>query len=333
MLQTELTGAGILEPLLRAEGTTDVLVTGARRGVGRRWKRVAAQLASGLPTRLRCGGWRSGWRLSAGRRLDDAQPWVDGQLTGVAPGSSASGCTRCCRRSRSGGTCLSLRVLRPATQDLAALTRAGAIAPEAARTARRDHRRAAGVPGVRRHRRGKDDAAGGGAGRGVRGASASSASRTPPSCSPRHPHLVNLVARCANVEGRRRGDRARPRQAGVADAAGPHRRRRGARRRGRRPARRAQHRPRRRRGHGAREQSRPRCRPGSRRSPRWADWTAPRCTVSSPPRCRWCCTSVATRQAMRRLNEIAVLRRDGDGMVGVAPLGTPTADSEAAPTI
>jgi pilus assembly protein CpaF len=30
------------------------------------------------------------------------------------------------------GTCLSLRVLRPATQDLAALTVAGAIEPEAA---------------------------------------------------------------------------------------------------------------------------------------------------------------------------------------------------------
>ena len=100
VLQTELTGAGILEPLLRAEGTTDVLVTapdavwvddgnGLRRSSIRfadddAVRRLAQRLA-----------------LAAGRRLDDAQPWVDGQLTGLGDWAvQRSGCTRCCRRSR-----------------------------------------------------------------------------------------------------------------------------------------------------------------------------------------------------------------------------------------
>ena len=48
MLQTELTGVGVLEPLLHAEGTTDVMETGC--GAAR----------SALPTRTRYGVWRSG---------------------------------------------------------------------------------------------------------------------------------------------------------------------------------------------------------------------------------------------------------------------------------
>ncbi|EUA25056.1 type II/IV secretion system family protein [Mycobacterium intracellulare] len=97
VLQTELTGAGILEPLLCADGTTDVLVTapdavwvddgnGLRR-TGIRFpdepavRRLAQRLA-----------------LAAGRRLDDAQPWVDGELSGIGPGDSRCGYTRCCRR-------------------------------------------------------------------------------------------------------------------------------------------------------------------------------------------------------------------------------------------
>uniref|UniRef100_UPI000578AC19 ATPase, T2SS/T4P/T4SS family n=1 Tax=Mycobacterium avium TaxID=1764 RepID=UPI000578AC19 len=87
-LQTELTGAGILEPLLCADGTTDVLVTapdavwvddgnGLRRSEIRfpdeaAVRRLAQRLA-----------------LAAGRRLDDAQPWVDGELTGIGAGGFA----------------------------------------------------------------------------------------------------------------------------------------------------------------------------------------------------------------------------------------------------
>jgi hypothetical protein len=60
VLQTELTGAGILEPLLRAEGTTDVLVT-ARTPSGLTTEKACAAPQSGSPMRTRCVGSPSGW--------------------------------------------------------------------------------------------------------------------------------------------------------------------------------------------------------------------------------------------------------------------------------
>lgn len=131
ILQTELTGAGILEPLLCADGTTDVLVTAPDAvwvddGTGLRRSRIefADEAAvRRLAQRL---------ALSAGRRLDDAQPWVDGQLTGLGVGGFAVRLHAVLPPVAMGGTCLSLRVLRPATQDLSALIAAGAIAPTAA---------------------------------------------------------------------------------------------------------------------------------------------------------------------------------------------------------
>src|SRR6201997_2856802 len=131
VLQTELTGAGILEPLLCADGTTDVLVTAPDavwvddgNGLRRSQIRFADEAAvRRLAQRL---------ALAAGRRLDDAQPWVDGQLTGVGAGGFAVRLHAVLPPIAAGGTCLSLRVLRPATQDLPALIAAGAIAPAAA---------------------------------------------------------------------------------------------------------------------------------------------------------------------------------------------------------
>ena len=131
VLQTELTGAGILEPLLCADGTTDVLVTAPDavwvddgNGLRRSQIRFADEAAvRRLAQRL---------ALAAGRRLDDAQPWVDGQLTGIGAGGFAVRLHAVLPPVAAGGTCLSLRVLRPATQDLAALTAAGAIEPRAA---------------------------------------------------------------------------------------------------------------------------------------------------------------------------------------------------------
>ena len=85
MLQTELTGFGILEPLLHAEGTTDVLVT-APDAVwiddGNGLRRSSIQFADEAAVR------RLAQRLalSVGRRLDEAQPWVDGNLSGAARG-------------------------------------------------------------------------------------------------------------------------------------------------------------------------------------------------------------------------------------------------------
>lgn len=124
VLQTELTGAGPLEPLLRAPGTTDVLVTAPDAvwvddGTGLR--PAAVRFADEAAVR------RLAQRLAvaAGRRLDDAQPWVDGQLTGVGTGEFSVRLHAVLPPVAVAGTCLSLRVLRPASQDLAALIAAG----------------------------------------------------------------------------------------------------------------------------------------------------------------------------------------------------------------
>ena len=198
-LQTELTGAGLLEPLLALDGVTDVLVTspdavwvdegnGLRRSTIRfpdddAVRRLAQRLA-----------------MAAGRRLDEAQPWVDGQLTGLGAAGSTVRLHAVLPPIAVGGTCLSLRVLRPATQDLQSLTRSGAIAPTAAALL--------------------DDIIGarlaflvtGGTGAGkttllaaLLGAVADDERivcvEDAPELAPSHPHLVNLVARCPNVEG------------------------------------------------------------------------------------------------------------------------------------
>src|SRR5690348_12345945 len=112
----ELAGAGPLEPLLRRPGVTDVLVNGPDevwidRGQG--LERVAVHFPDDDAVR------RLAVRLAAaaGRRLDDASPWVDvglpdgTRLHAVLPPIAAE------------GTCLSLRVLRRCTlgfPDLAA---------------------------------------------------------------------------------------------------------------------------------------------------------------------------------------------------------------------
>jgi len=199
VLETELTGAGILEPLLCAEGTTDVLVTapdavwvddgnGLRR-TGVRFSDEAA--VRRLAQRL---------ALAAGRRLDDAQPWVDGQLTGVGGARFAVRLHAVLPPVAPAGTCLSLRVLRPATQDLAALAAAGTLEPEAA----------ALVTGIIAARLAFLVCGGTGAGKttllaAMLGAVAPTERivcvEDAAELAPRHPHLVKLVARCANVEG------------------------------------------------------------------------------------------------------------------------------------
>ena len=78
-LRSELVGTGPLEPLLADPAVTDVLVTApdrvwVDRGGGLERPRVASR------TRRPCAGSRSGWPRSAGRRLDDARPWVDARL-------------------------------------------------------------------------------------------------------------------------------------------------------------------------------------------------------------------------------------------------------------
>ena len=199
ILQTELTGAGILEPLLCADGTTDVLVTAPDavwiddgEGLRRTDVRFADEAAvRRLAQRL---------ALTAGRRLDDAQPWVDGQLTGAGTGGSAVRLHAVLPPVAVGGTCLSLRVLRPATQDLAALIAAGAIAPAAAEL----------IDGIIVARLAFLVSGGTGAGKTTLLSAMLNAVapderivcvEDAAELAPPHPHLVRLVARCANVEG------------------------------------------------------------------------------------------------------------------------------------
>ncbi|MCT7661754.1 TadA family conjugal transfer-associated ATPase [Mycobacterium deserti] len=199
VLQTELTGAGPLEPLLCAEGTTDVLVTSADAvwvddgsGLRRSSVRFADEAAvRRLAQRL---------ALAAGRRLDDAQPWVDGQLTDLGTGQFTVRLHAVLPPIAPGGTCLSLRVLRPATQDLAALVRTGTIDSS--------------VSGLLREIIASRLAflVSGGTGAGKTTMLAAVLGAVSPSerivcvedaaeLEPAHPHLVKLVARHANVEG------------------------------------------------------------------------------------------------------------------------------------
>jgi hypothetical protein len=122
----ELAGAGPLEPLLRLPGVTDVLVNGPDQvwiDRGRGLERTTLRFPDDDAVR------RLGVRFAAaaGRRLDDAAPWVDAglpdgtRLHAVLPPVSGS------------GTCLSLRVLRRSSPDLPALVAAGTF-PGAARS-------------------------------------------------------------------------------------------------------------------------------------------------------------------------------------------------------
>ncbi|CAM4108405.1 Putative conjugal transfer proteinc/MT3759 [Mycobacterium basiliense] len=199
VLQTELTGAGILEPLLCANNTSDVLVTapdavwvddgnGLRRTDVRFPDEVAVRR---LAQRL---------ALAAGRRLDDAQPWVDGLLSGIGVGGFAVRLHAVLPPVAVQGTCLSLRVLRPTTQDLPALIATGAIEPPAADL----------IDDIVAARLAFLVCGGTGAGKTtLLAAMLGAVSATErivcvedaAELAPQHPHVVNLVARCANVEG------------------------------------------------------------------------------------------------------------------------------------
>ncbi|MGK5637832.1 TadA family conjugal transfer-associated ATPase [Streptomyces sp. URMC 126] len=121
-LRSELVGAGPLEPLLAEPDVTDVLVTApdrvwVDRGAGLRLADVSFPDATAVR--------RLAQRLAAvaGRRLDDARPWVDARLPdgtrlhAVLPPVAV------------GSTCLSLRVVRPRAFTLDELAAAGTLPP------------------------------------------------------------------------------------------------------------------------------------------------------------------------------------------------------------
>ncbi|MEU8568827.1 TadA family conjugal transfer-associated ATPase [Streptomyces pathocidini] len=121
-LRSELVGSGPLEPLLAEPDVTDVLVTApdqvwVDRGFGLERTDVRfpdAAAVRGLAQRL---------AAVAGRRLDDARPWVDARLPdgtrlhAVLPPVAV------------GSTCLSLRVVRPRAFGLDELVAAGTVPP------------------------------------------------------------------------------------------------------------------------------------------------------------------------------------------------------------
>ncbi len=199
VLQTELTGVGALEPLLSAPGTTDVLVSGPDSvwfDDGIRLRRSAIRFADDAAVRSLA----QRLALVAGRRLDDAQPWVDAVLTGLAAGAAAVRLHAVLPPIAVEGTCISLRVLRPATQTLDGLAAAGAIAPEALRlltqtvTARLAYLisggTGAGKTTLLSAMLGAVDAS-------ERIVCVEDASEL----APAHPHVVRLVSRGPNIEG------------------------------------------------------------------------------------------------------------------------------------
>ncbi|EFE76418.1 P-type DNA transfer ATPase VirB11 [Streptomyces filamentosus NRRL 11379] len=121
-LRGELVGTGVLEPLLADPEVTDVLVSApdrvwVDRGGGLQLTGVTFPDAAAVR--------RLAQRLAAvaGRRLDDARPWVDARLPdgtrmhAVLPPVAVV------------STCLSLRVVRPRAFSLAELVDAGTVPP------------------------------------------------------------------------------------------------------------------------------------------------------------------------------------------------------------
>jgi pilus assembly protein CpaF len=194
LLRQEFVGAGPLDELLRDPRTTDVLVGGG----GTVWVDRGSGLEPAgvrFPDEAAVRRLAQRLALAAGRRLDDASPCVDGwlaeagvRLHAVLPPVAAD------------GTCLSLRVLRPAAHDLAALRLAGALdrTGEDLLRAVLAARLAVLVSG--------------GTGTGKTTILGALLGAVDPrerivvvedaeELRPRHPHVVRLVARPANIEG------------------------------------------------------------------------------------------------------------------------------------
>jgi len=191
--RAELVGAGPLEPLLGDPEVTDVLVNGPGEvwvDRGRGLQRVPVSFPDEASVR------RLAQRLavSAGRRLDDARPWVD------APLPDGSRLHAVLPPVAPDGTVLSLRVLRPTAFTLAELVDLGTLTPQAARLV-------AAVLAAHR-----SFLVSGGTGSGKTTLLAALLSTVDPGerlvlvedapeLHPAHPHVVRLTARPSNVEG------------------------------------------------------------------------------------------------------------------------------------
>lgn len=192
-LQAELTGAGPLQPLLAETGVTDVLVNAPDRvwvDRGRGLELTAVTFPDEQAVR------RLAQRLAAqaGRRLDDASPWVDARLPdgarlhAVLPPVAVA------------GTAISLRVPPRRTFTLAELVAAGSFPAAGAALLRRLVRSGAGF------------LLSGGTGSGKTTLLSCLLGEVPAAhrivviedsreLAPTHPHVVSLQARPPNVEG------------------------------------------------------------------------------------------------------------------------------------
>ncbi|MFF2025798.1 TadA family conjugal transfer-associated ATPase [Streptomyces sp. NPDC058171] len=192
-LRSELVGTGPLDPLLADPAVTDVLVSApdrvwADRGHGLQLTGI------GFPDAAAVRRLAQRLAAAAGRRLDDARPWVDARLPdgtrlhAVLPPVAV------------GSTCLALRVARPRAFTLAELAAAGTVPPGGDRVLRAllDARLSYLVSG--------------GTGTGKTTLLSTLLGLVPPDerivlaedsaeLRPDHPHVVRLEARPANQEG------------------------------------------------------------------------------------------------------------------------------------
>lgn len=191
--EDELVGAGPLEPLLRRPGVTDVLVNGPDEV----WLDTTAGL---IRTDVRFADASAVRRLAqrlaamAGRRLDDAAPWVDAalpdgsRLHAVLPPIAPN------------GPCICLRVLGRRRFSFAELVDGGTV----------PHPAAALLESLISDRRSFLVTGGTGSGKTtllgallslVGGHERLVLVEDAPELSPEHPHVVRLLARSPNVEG------------------------------------------------------------------------------------------------------------------------------------
>jgi pilus assembly protein CpaF len=193
MLQRELVGAGPLADLLADPETTDVVVNSpadVRVDRGQGWQQAPVTFADEAAVQ------RLARRLAtaAGRRLDDAHPYVDARMIDGTRLHAVLGPVA------ASGTCLSLRVLRPVRHDLGALCASGSL-PGITLTA---------LTSILRAR--LSFLVSGGTGSGKTTLLSALLAAVPSDerlvtvedaeeLHPPHPHVVRLVARQANVEG------------------------------------------------------------------------------------------------------------------------------------
>ncbi|GAB2502431.1 Putative conjugal transfer protein [Corynebacterium atrinae] len=196
-LRNDSAGIGALEPLLLIDGVTDIVVNAPNqvffdRGAGLEEsdamfadRAAIRQLASRLA-------------VACGRRLDDAQPYVDGRL--ARDDGSIIRVHAVLSPPAQDSPCLSLRVLRPAQTTLTELIHRGTVTPGIAELLRE----------IIRERRSFLVVGGTGSGKTTMLSAllAEVDHRERIVCiedtaelRPPHPHVLNLVARACNIEG------------------------------------------------------------------------------------------------------------------------------------